>query len=81
MLFKHLTAFGIHTYGLMARARPTRRCVIQIPTSIFLFDSDHSSDATYIFALKNKLGGGEGGGGVKKGEKHENRPKNVFFCL
>ena len=38
-----------------------------------------SSNSPYIFALKNKLGGDEGGGGVKKGEKHENRPKNVFF--
>ena len=37
------------------------------------------SDARYIWALKNILGGGGGGGGGKKGEKRENRPKNMFF--
>ena len=36
--------------------------------------------ANQHFGLKNELGAGEGGRGVKKGEKRENRPKNVFFC-
>ena len=39
-----------------------------------------NSRSNQHFALKNILGGGGGGGGVKKGEKRENRPKNVFFC-
>ena len=35
---------------------------------------------TNILALRINWGEGEGGGGVKKGKKRENRPKNVFFC-
>ena len=79
--YVHISQLSVlHTWGLIARGRTTRKCVIQLPNSIFLIDYDHSSDARYILALKNKLGGGEGGGGVKKGKKHENRPKNVIFC-
>ena len=66
--YVHISQLSVlHTWGLIARGRTTRKCVIQLPNSIFLIDFDHSSDARYIFALKNKLGGGGKGRGCENG--------------